>query len=66
MLNILSEKLGKWFCPILRWQRLEKEEGTEVETSLPDVVFATPIEQPSDAVKRTSADGKLMVGGKEG
>lgn len=65
MLNILSEKLGKWFCPILTWQRLEKEEGTEVRTSLPGV-FATPTEQPSEAVKRAIADGKLMVGGKEG
>lgn len=37
-----------------------------METSLPDIVFVTPVEQPNEAIKQAIADGKLMVGGKGG
>lgn len=66
MLNVLSEKLGKWFCPLLRWQRPERDNGLEMETSLPDIVFIMHVEQPGESINQAIVDRKLMVGGKEG
>lgn len=65
MLNFLSDKFGNRLCHLLTRGRLEKEKGTEMKDSQLDITFTMPISQPSEELKWTIGEGKLMVGGKE-